>query len=265
MTQQQGYTPKDFADAVLRAIGAPVTAVNEKALVAWEAQAGGHWNNSRQYNPLNTTQKEPGASYGGAQGNIGSYNSWQQGLDATVTTLTNGRYGSIVDALKRQDAQGFQKAVNSSPWGTHGVDVTKDYSGYGSKKSGGGGGILGDITGGIGDAAGVIGDGLSHIPGVGAVEGAGKAVANTGEAVAKITGTLFSASFWVRVAFIVIGFTLLMVGVRALVEGGGSGGGAPMTPPSPSEQGKEVVNKGGESSGRSQGLKGDVTEGAEAA
>ena len=41
---------------------------------------GGHWHNQARYNPLNTTQSEPGAGNTGSQGNIKVYKSWDQGL-----------------------------------------------------------------------------------------------------------------------------------------------------------------------------------------
>jgi hypothetical protein len=55
------FTPDSFAVAVLNRLNAPTTRANMKAMRAWIAQEGGHWHNQARYNPLNTTQPEPGA------------------------------------------------------------------------------------------------------------------------------------------------------------------------------------------------------------
>jgi len=95
---------------------------NVAAIVAWEKQEGGNWNNPAKYNPLNTTQQEPGSITltGSAQGHIQAYTSWQQGLDATVATLHNGDYQPILDALTSGSTSvgAFGQAVGSTPWGT---------------------------------------------------------------------------------------------------------------------------------------------------
>jgi hypothetical protein len=112
-------TPADFARAVLSQIGAPLTQDNIDAMVGWETAEGGNWNNDAAYNPLNTTEAEPGAGNTGTQGNIKVYRSWQQGISATVSTLTNGAYGGILAAFRKgNDPQGVAAAIGSSPWGT---------------------------------------------------------------------------------------------------------------------------------------------------
>jgi hypothetical protein len=51
---------------------------------------------------------------------VKSYLSWDQGLDATVKTLMNGKYGGILAALQQgNNASGVLSAVNASPWGTN--------------------------------------------------------------------------------------------------------------------------------------------------
>lgn len=109
-----------FADAVLRKLGVRPTPGARKAMVGWMNAEGGHWNNDARYNPLNTTQPEPGAGNTGSQGNIKQYRSWQQGVDATATTLKNGRYDGIISALRRGDPSAVASAIGSSPWGTSG-------------------------------------------------------------------------------------------------------------------------------------------------
>jgi hypothetical protein len=91
--------PKGFAVNLLKSLGDPVTDANVNSIVAWEKREGGHWNNSAHYNPLNTTQREAGSSSMNSVG-VQSYNSWDQGLQATVKTLHNGYYNDILGALK---------------------------------------------------------------------------------------------------------------------------------------------------------------------
>jgi hypothetical protein len=47
-----------------------------------------------------------------------------------------------------------------------------------------------------------------------------EAVKSPLEAVQKITTTIFSVSFWIRVAFIVVGLALVFIGTKALLSGG---------------------------------------------
>jgi hypothetical protein len=100
---------------ILHGIGAPVTPANVSFLNAWTRAEGGGAEN----NPFNTTQ--PGF------GTVGNYNSVgvkryatpAGGIDATVHTLLNGRYGNILGALKQgTDARAAAQALANSPWGT---------------------------------------------------------------------------------------------------------------------------------------------------
>lgn len=107
--------------AVLRGIGAPVTPSNIKFLRAWQRAEGG----TAAYNPLNTTQSAPGA---GSYNSVGvrDFRSRQQGLNATIKTLLNGRYGPIIQGLKQSaDPAHLAAAVGSSPWGTSGETISK--------------------------------------------------------------------------------------------------------------------------------------------
>lgn len=113
-----GYTPTTFASAVLSGLGIGSTQQAVSDMVAWEAQEGGNWNNSAQFNPLNTTLNEPGAGNTGTQGNIKSYATWAQGVQATVSTLRS--YTGILNALRQSAPLAeFEATVNASPWGTH--------------------------------------------------------------------------------------------------------------------------------------------------
>ena len=117
-------TPSQWASALLGALGLPNTKTNVDNIVAWEAYEGGNWHNTAKFNPLNTTQSEPGSTVmpGGNKSGVQAYPSWQEGLDATVATLSAGDYGY---------PQILADLNTSQPWKTFAADVTK--SGWGSK------------------------------------------------------------------------------------------------------------------------------------
>lgn len=228
MTAAVSYTPETWADALLKNLGLPVTPGNERAIVSWEKAEGGNWHNSATFNPLNTTQPEPGSHGTGTQGNIQAYTSWEQGLQGTVQTLTNGRYANILTQLRGgSNPQGVVNAVTASPWGTRSITLIPKGSGGGGFLSGVGSTISDGVK--IGDS--LVGDAANAVPGVGAAKDAANAVKNTSEAVVKVTETIFSLGFWIRVGFILLGFVLIIVGVKALV-GGGSGSVLPTDTPS---------------------------------
>ena len=110
-------SPQQFAAAVLHGIGAPVTAANLHALLAWQRAEGG----SAKWNPFNTTQPASGA---GSYNSVGvrNYRSYQQGLQATIQTLKNGHYGGVIAALHRgTNPLAVAAAIGASPWGTSGA------------------------------------------------------------------------------------------------------------------------------------------------
>ncbi len=112
------YAPASWARALLSAAGWPETSCNLAAVTAWEGAEGGNWANAARFNPLDTTQPEPG-SYPMNSAGVQAYSSWQSGFAATLTTLGNGRYGAILSALSAgNSAQAVADAVAASPWGT---------------------------------------------------------------------------------------------------------------------------------------------------
>jgi murein DD-endopeptidase MepM/ murein hydrolase activator NlpD len=111
-------TPRDFAVALLNAIGAPVTSQNLLAIVSWETAEGGGFGNRAQFNPLNTTLQMPGSHAINAVG-VQAYTSSSQGMTATINTIRGGAYHGIIAALKAgNSAQAVERAVAASPWGT---------------------------------------------------------------------------------------------------------------------------------------------------
>jgi hypothetical protein len=113
-------TPDDgFYREILRGIGAPVTDNTLALIYAWRQTEGG----KAAYNPFNTTHKLPGSTlYGTNKHGVQNYATPRDGVRATVTTMTNGKYDSIL-ALLQSDAapEDVAKAIIASPWGTKGL------------------------------------------------------------------------------------------------------------------------------------------------
>lgn len=113
---QQSWA-KDF----LTRLGKPTTDSNIKAMTTWMAWEGGHWKNTANYNPLNTTMPASGASSMNKVG-VKSYVDYEQGMQATLNTIKVNKYGypAILKALEGgNNTQGVIDAINSSKWGTH--------------------------------------------------------------------------------------------------------------------------------------------------
>lgn len=132
-------TDDEFYKSILKGIGAPITDENMKFLYAWRQAEGGKARN----NPFNTTQSKPGSTFynclkkgiSGCKGGVRNYVSSQDGVDATIKTLKNGRYQNIINALKSGDsAEKSAQALKSSPWGT-GELALKVVRGYNSGSS----------------------------------------------------------------------------------------------------------------------------------
>lgn len=114
-----------FYKTILIRIGAPVTKNNLSYLWGWRQAEGGH----AAFNPFNTTQKAPGAGNYNSVG-VKNYVSEDQGIEATVKTLLNGRYNQIIEALRSDsDPMETAEALVASPWGT-GELAKKVISGY---------------------------------------------------------------------------------------------------------------------------------------
>jgi hypothetical protein len=149
-------TPDAWAKAMLVALSAPVNSDSIDALKTWARFEGGHYKNSAAYNPLNTSLKMPGSGPMSAKNQlVQKYANWDDGISATVTTLTGKRadergYAAIVEALRKgSDKETILAAVNKSAW-VHGENKASnykfdgssaDYSGtkYSGGSSGGGG------------------------------------------------------------------------------------------------------------------------------
>jgi hypothetical protein len=115
----EGTPIREFGGDVLANIGAPVTDSNLGAFAAWAAGE----NTCAQFNPLATTQPEPGATpFNTLQdgGHVWNYPTLAVGVQATTAALTNGRYQPVIAAFQADAGEAaVASAVESSPWGTH--------------------------------------------------------------------------------------------------------------------------------------------------
>lgn len=108
---------KDFYDAVLNGIGAPITDENMKFFYAWRKGEGGKATN----NPFNTTfklKKDSGMSNYNSKG-VKNYSTPNYGVEATVKTLLLSYYTCIVDGLKNDvGSDKISRCESLKTWGT---------------------------------------------------------------------------------------------------------------------------------------------------
>ena len=110
----------DWARALLKDLGIPVTSKNLKLLRDWQRWEGGHTNNTATYNWLNTTR---GSQYpvmaGGNTAGVRAYPDFQTGIKYTADTIRSG-YPSILSAMQSGNpyAQQFRSGVSGdlSKW-----------------------------------------------------------------------------------------------------------------------------------------------------
>lgn len=121
-----GGTDNDFYKAILTGIGAPITSENLKFLYAWR-QAEGH---GGSFNPFNTTWKMDGSTSMNSAG-VQSYKSAQDGLNATIKTLSKPNYRCITNGLRQNLGADKIAACRQDlqTWGT-GDLVAKVVAGY---------------------------------------------------------------------------------------------------------------------------------------
>jgi TP901 family phage tail tape measure protein len=120
-------TPHDFGIALITALGGTPNEMLVGGVQAWAMQEGGHWKNNAKFNPLNTTLPL-GKSHNANTVNkstgsgVQSYESWDQGLEATLQTLNFADHGydKIRSALTNNNAKDLTElftALNESDWG----------------------------------------------------------------------------------------------------------------------------------------------------
>ncbi len=112
-----GVDSVGWARDFLTTLGMPITSENVRAVSAWEQAEG----TKASFNPLATTQSGfTGETRFNSVG-VKNYATYQDGIDANVHALTNGRYANILAALRAGDnATAVAQAIKDSPWGTGG-------------------------------------------------------------------------------------------------------------------------------------------------
>ena len=108
----------EAARSIAAGLGAPQHPVTINLLASWsscEKPPGGAW---QWNNPLNTTQPYPGATCVNSVC-VRNYPSRAAGITATVQTLLNGYYPTLVAGLRQADAGLFFSAPREmATWGT---------------------------------------------------------------------------------------------------------------------------------------------------
>ena len=121
-----GFSREDFAAAVIKGLGGTPTPQSISNMLMWEGKEGGNWSNTAKFNPLNTSYQEQGSTNfntGKSGSGVQAYLSWQQGIDATIKTLTGAHaadrgYTNIVKSLTSGGASNadFFKLMQASSW-----------------------------------------------------------------------------------------------------------------------------------------------------
>ncbi len=189
---------------VLRAIGAPVTKENVAFLDVWQRLEGGN----ASFNPLNTTTGAAGATNYNSVG-VKNFVSAQQGAAATAQTLQNGRYNTLLAALR--------SGKLSSALTTNKIQIANEISTWGTKTlandvRNSGPGVL------SGSPASSVGGAVTSIPGVQQTLDAGGAVVDAGQAVGGFLGTITSVDFLLRAGQVVGGAALVAMGSFLLAK-----------------------------------------------
>jgi hypothetical protein len=202
-------TQGSFVDAVLHAIGAPLSATNRALLSAWAQTEG----TRARFNPLATTQDAAGATVlAGNSAGVKNYPSFQAGVRATAQTLENGRYAGILSSLRAGNVQPLdvvnRYAKEFDTWGTGATSLARTLGQGGSH-----GGWWNQLTGGFTAVIQSPYDPLSHLPGFGGANPIAWA-----EGLGKLLGNLNEPHFWLRVLELVAGGVLILVGLYMLAQ-----------------------------------------------
>lgn len=97
-------------------------------VTAWNRAEGG--DKTAQFNPLNTTQPMPGDTcFNQLSGRCGvrNYASYEDGLEANITTVTNGRYDRLLEGLRLNDVDLAISGLGEGVWGTDASLVSTVY------------------------------------------------------------------------------------------------------------------------------------------
>lgn len=148
---------------MLKGIGAPDTPNNRQVLLA-QATAE---NTAAAWNPLATTQQWVGSTpLSGNPDGVQNYQSFQDGVAATVKTLLNGRYNGIISDYRKGNVAPKDIVNNNAAefdvWGTGAgnvlADLGKANSSIGSNTT-----TIPEVQGAVSEAEGAVTGGLSDI------------------------------------------------------------------------------------------------------
>lgn len=107
-------TKAGWASEFLRRLDAPVTTDTVQLVIAWIDGEG----TRARYNPLATTQWAPGATIFNSH-KVRNYPDLETGFLATLDTITNGRYDTIVAGLRAGDVNAaLSDSKEWTTWGT---------------------------------------------------------------------------------------------------------------------------------------------------
>lgn len=117
---------------ILRRLGAPLRATSVNLLVSWEIVEKGWQGDAWQWNnPLNTTVACCGWTGNANRVGVKIYPTHEAGVEATVRTLLNGRYPTLVQALRTGNVSLFfspQGARELRVWATGNPDAPSQYA-----------------------------------------------------------------------------------------------------------------------------------------
>jgi hypothetical protein len=239
-----------YAQDLLQSLGVPQSTQNVQFVYDWEVSEGG----GGAFNPLNVGPYEglatTGQQYGGG---AADYPSYSASIKA-VTDLLNKSYPTIVTALKSSSYSGAEQALWASPWaGSH--------YGYGSMWSTEtppgatpinlGGNVPPSTT------APTQTQTTSLIPGI----SVSKLVESAINQILKMLGLGNLKDMAQRLGLIILGFVLVIVGIRILSSGSGKQAITVKTSSEKEEEGEAEPE--GETKGKTKGEpKGETTGGS---
>lgn len=128
-----------FYQEVLKGINAPITPENLKLLIGWRQAEGG----SAKHNPFNTTWNKPNSDFYNClsknkQGKcilgVRNYASRYDGIKATIDTLKQPRFKSLIDQLQSGRSTATEMSRNQTVFGKWGTKelIVKVIDGYNS-------------------------------------------------------------------------------------------------------------------------------------
>lgn len=106
----------EYFTEVLKKLNAYVSVSRIQCGVAWAS----YENTEAENNPYATTEPWPNSSEFNSAG-VRNYATVEDGIDATVATLTNGYYDHLLNVLRTPEctSRDVLNAIDGSPWGSH--------------------------------------------------------------------------------------------------------------------------------------------------